>query len=93
MSRHSWEKLGISVPWSSLPGHIRICRKCGLTRQSIPTDESLMAWRVEWGTLMPDGSRDFFESPRTPFCTEAFPEGFSLDFCIGLIQAQSKDPP
>lgn len=36
-ARHSWERTDVEVPWSSVPGHLYTCRKCGTTRQSIPT--------------------------------------------------------
>lgn len=63
-ARHSWEKSEIEVEWSSLPGHLYTCRKCRMTRQSIPTGHFYVQ---EFGVPQPDGSVKY-QRGRTPEC-------------------------
>lgn len=63
-ARHSWEKSEIEVEWSSLPGHLYTCRKCRMTRQSIPTGHFYVQ---EFGVPQSDGSVKYRRG-RTPEC-------------------------
>jgi hypothetical protein len=63
--RHKWVRQAVAVPWSPLPGSIRTCRTCGMTRQSVPSEDGRF-WRVEYGIQAGDGSR--FVYGKTPPC-------------------------
>lgn len=66
-TRHKWHRQAVAVPWSDAPGSLRICVRCGLTRQSIP-DERGGGWRVRFGIPTDSGELAFRYASKTPPC-------------------------
>lgn len=64
--RHKWVRHAVVVAWSSVPGSIRTCRICGMTRQSVPSENG-RSWRVEYGIPMAGAARRYVDG-KTPPC-------------------------
>jgi hypothetical protein len=69
--RHSWGVERVEVPWSAAGGNLRTCRRCGMTRQSLP-DGTGRRWKVEFGILLEHGVRRYVRG-RTPPCSGSVP--------------------
>lgn len=64
MSRHSWSApVVVEVPWSAAGGNLYACKKCGTTRQSVPSGSFFTSeFRLPDGTIV---------TGKTPPCTVA----------------------
>jgi hypothetical protein len=46
--RHTWVQTTVAVAWSSVPGHLYTCSRCGCTKRHLPPEVGGGKWVTEY---------------------------------------------